>query len=83
MDENEGLDGAARRELEEETGVKNRVLVQTGAYGGSELTVVLEVDISSVPFSYPLTFSLICLPSQLHYLNVAVQSMGARAILSG
>lgn len=34
MDENEGLDTAARRELEEETGVTNCAMVQTGAYGG-------------------------------------------------
>ena len=34
MDENEGLDAAARRELEEETGVTNCAMVQTGAYGG-------------------------------------------------
>lgn len=34
VDENEGLDAAARRELEEETGVTNeRAMVQTGAYG--------------------------------------------------
>ncbi|CAN0245169.1 unnamed protein product, partial [Laminaria digitata] len=33
VDENESLDDAARRELEEETGVTNRALVQTGAYG--------------------------------------------------
>lgn len=33
MDENEGLEVAARRELEEETGVTGSSLVQTGAYG--------------------------------------------------
>ncbi|CAN0344493.1 unnamed protein product [Ectocarpus fasciculatus] len=33
VDQNEGLDAAARRELEEETGVTNRTMVQTGAYG--------------------------------------------------
>lgn len=33
MDENEGLDAAARRELEEETGVTDCAMVQTGAYG--------------------------------------------------
>lgn len=33
VDENEGLDTAARRELEEETGVTDRTMVQTGAYG--------------------------------------------------
>eukprot|EP00903_Cladosiphon_okamuranus_P013253 g12358.t1 len=33
VDENEGLDAAARRELEEETGVTNCAMVQTGAYG--------------------------------------------------
>lgn len=33
MDENEGLEVAARRELEEETGVTDSSLVQTGAYG--------------------------------------------------
>lgn len=35
VDENEGLDTAARRELEEETGVIDRAMVQTGAYGVS------------------------------------------------
>ncbi len=35
VDQNEGLDAAARRELEEETGVTNCAMVQTGAYGGS------------------------------------------------
>ena len=34
VDQNEGLDAAARRELEEETGVTNCAMVQTGAYGG-------------------------------------------------
>ncbi|CAM9816287.1 unnamed protein product [Ascophyllum nodosum] len=33
VDKNEGLLAAARRELEEETGVTGRALVQTGAYG--------------------------------------------------
>lgn len=33
LDENESLDMAARRELEEETGVSNPTMVQTGAYG--------------------------------------------------
>lgn len=36
VDENEGLEAAARRELEEETGVTNCAMVQTGAYGGWE-----------------------------------------------
>ncbi|CAM9948269.1 unnamed protein product, partial [Discosporangium mesarthrocarpum] len=33
VDENEGLEAAARRELEEETGVTGCAMVQTGAYG--------------------------------------------------
>ncbi|CAM9628713.1 unnamed protein product, partial [Hapterophycus canaliculatus] len=33
VDQNEGLEAAALRELEEETGVTGRRMVQTGAYG--------------------------------------------------
>ncbi|CAM9587294.1 unnamed protein product [Scytosiphon promiscuus] len=33
VDQNEGLEAAALRELEEETGVTGRTMVQTGAYG--------------------------------------------------
>lgn len=49
MDQNEGLDAAARRELEEETGVTNRTMVQTGAYGGLDTIVVAGCTVSGRP----------------------------------
>lgn len=41
MDENEGLEQAARRELEEETSVTDCTLVQTGAYGEKQMGMSL------------------------------------------
>ena len=66
MDKNEGLLAAARRELEEETGITGRALVQTGAYGKKKTALVLRktrpyspilhAD-SSPPIHRPLAFS--------------------------
>lgn len=64
MDQDEGLDEAAKRELEEETGVTNRTLVQTGAYGGLELTAVVEVGHSFVHLSY-LSLDFLSVPVAL------------------